>query len=177
MEANAVGTVSNLAICLCTCHRPIMLASCLQSLGAQILPDSVGASLVVVDNDPAGARLTIAQFCAEAPFPVYYVPEPRRGIARARNAALEKAIALGANWIAVLDDEGVKPLLTSLPRLLLSLPIGLLELVISPLAVAFGRRRFKQFALRGGKRLARVAGVGSVLLGHLPQPYRTIHGA
>jgi succinoglycan biosynthesis protein ExoM len=56
---------------------------------------------------PAGARLTVARFCATAPFPVYYVHEPICGIARARNAALDKATELGADWIAMLDDDEV----------------------------------------------------------------------
>jgi len=83
-----------------------MLARCLESLAAQILADDIAVSLVVVDNDPAGsARLTVAQFCAAAPFPVYYVHEPIRGIARARNAALDKALELRSDWVAFIDDD------------------------------------------------------------------------
>jgi len=112
MIANPPGTraddVARLTVCLCTCQRPTMLARCLESLGAQILPDDLAISLVVVDNDPASsARLTVAQFCADAPFSVYYVHQPERGIARARNAALGKALDLAAGWIAMLDDDEI----------------------------------------------------------------------
>jgi succinoglycan biosynthesis protein ExoM len=55
--------------------------------------------------------------------------------------------------------------------------VGLVELaVVAPLAAIFSAYRFKQFALRGGKRLARAAGVLATCVGHLPQPYRVIHG-
>jgi succinoglycan biosynthesis protein ExoM len=86
----------------------MLLARCLASLATQIVADDIAVSLVVVDNDPAAsARLTVARFCATAPFPTYYVHEPIRGIARARNAALDKAAELGADWIAMLDDDEV----------------------------------------------------------------------
>jgi succinoglycan biosynthesis protein ExoM len=85
-----------------------MRARCLESLAALIIPDDVAVSLVVVDNDPAGgARLTIAQFCARAPFPVYYVHEPRRGIAQARNAAISKALEFLPAWVAMFDDDQI----------------------------------------------------------------------
>ena len=272
--------------------------------------------LVVVDNDPAGsARVVVAQFAATAPFQVYYVHEPRRGIARARNAAVDRALELGADWIAMLDDDetadrrwlanlmveeyrhipvlmghriwvypeprpfwapdglrktaiegakarhhstsnvrfsaellhaglrfdeglglaggedqrffddaagsgfaihatnraltyeaahrerltyrfmiarhyghiasvafrrrqdaGVAALLRALPMRLLDVPLGIVELAISPIARLFGRRRFKQFALRGGKRVAGVVGTIAASLGHLPQSYRRIAG-
>jgi glycosyltransferase involved in cell wall biosynthesis len=83
-----------------------MLARCLDSLPKQAIADQIAVLLVVVDNNPAGsARLNAAQFCAEAPFPVYYVHEPVRGIAGARNAALDNALELGSDWIAFIDDD------------------------------------------------------------------------
>lgn len=101
-----LSDVEAIAICLCTCRRPVMLARCLDSLAALAIPDDFAVSLVVVDNDPdASGRLAVAQFCAKAPFPVYYVHEPVRGISRARNAALDKAAALSSDWIAFIDDD------------------------------------------------------------------------
>jgi succinoglycan biosynthesis protein ExoM len=108
MIANPSGIrtagAASLAICVCTCQRPLMLARCLETLGAQVIPDGVAISLIVVDDTPERAvRLTVAQFCVTSPFQVYYVHEPQRGCAR--NAVLNKAVALGADWIAMLDDE------------------------------------------------------------------------
>lgn len=37
--------------------------------------------------------------------------------------------------------------------------------------------RYKKFALRGGKRLAKSVGRLAAMFGHLPQPYKTVHGA
>jgi succinoglycan biosynthesis protein ExoM len=85
-----------------------MLAACLDSLAAQIVPSHVRPQLVVVDNDPdGGARLVVARFLTRAPFPVFYVHEPRRGIAQARNAGMAKALDTGADWLAMIDDDEV----------------------------------------------------------------------
>jgi hypothetical protein len=125
----------SLVVCVCTCQRPALLARCLESLGAQVIPDGVAISLIVVDNTPdRAARLTVAQFCVTAPFQVYYVHEPEHGCAR--NAALNKAVALGADRIAMLDDDE--------------------QTAPDWRVLASGRRRFKQLALRGVNRLAGV---------------------
>jgi hypothetical protein len=72
-----------------------MLARCLQSLAAQIIPDDIAVSLIVVDNDPGGSgRLTVKRFRSDAPFPVHYLFLPKRGIARDRNVAVERR----SNW-------------------------------------------------------------------------------
>ena len=310
------GQPEIVVIGLCTCKRPQMLRNCIASLVVQSVPEGCAVQVVVVDNDEqGGARSVVESFVDVSPYPVHYVHEPVRGIARARNAILNKAEALGANWIAMLDDDevaapnwlqqlmvaeyrsapiligrvtmvypeerpfwapeersrpldegapakylrtgnvrfradiarsglrfderldlaggedqrffataklmgyearqtdravtyetahvsrltygyqvgrnyahqaslafrrrqddGIKPLLASVPMLLLSTPLGVLELALSPVAFIFSRRRFKQFALRGGKRLARVAGIAAALVGHLPQPYRQVMG-
>jgi glycosyltransferase involved in cell wall biosynthesis len=52
-------------------------------------------------------RATVASFLSYAPFPVFYVHEPRRGIAQARNAAMAKALEIGADWLAMIDDDEV----------------------------------------------------------------------
>jgi glycosyltransferase involved in cell wall biosynthesis len=75
-------------------------------------------------------------------------------------------IRAGGRW------EGAR----RIPRALLGVPVGLVELAIAPIAWLAGRRRFKQFALRGGKRFAVAAGTIAATLGHLPQTYARIHG-
>jgi succinoglycan biosynthesis protein ExoM len=83
-----------------------MLRACLDSLGAQILPVGMDLHIVVVDNEEAaGNARGVAEFAENCRYPVHYVHEPVRGIARARNAALDKAVALKADWICMLDDD------------------------------------------------------------------------
>lgn len=83
-----------------------MLARCLDSLAALTIPDDISPAIVVVDNEPDGGALaTVANFAAGAPFPVCYSHEPIRGIASARNTAIGKAVELGADWIAFIDDD------------------------------------------------------------------------
>jgi succinoglycan biosynthesis protein ExoM len=312
MELQPIAVV----IGVCTFKRPVMLRACLDSLGAQILPPNIAVQIVVVDNEPAPtSRAGVEAFAATCPFPVHYVHQPKRGIAAARNAILDKAAALGVDQIAMLDDDETadekwvaglmaekylhipvlmglrewvyasppfwppekKPkvreegaparavstcnvrfsvdllraglrfdeslglsggsdqrffeaagergfaihttnlavtyelvhparltyrfiigrcyartastawhqirigqrsdVLAKLPWKLLDIPRGCLELlVISPLALVFGPYRFKQVALRGGRRLACSAGAIAAVFGHLPQSYRNVEG-
>jgi len=83
-----------------------MLERCLLSLDEQRVPPDVQMSVFVVDNDPAGGALNVVtDYMRVAPFSVRYVHEPRRGIAIARNAALDAAIGASADWIAFIDDD------------------------------------------------------------------------
>lgn len=91
---------------VCTAMRPRMLAHCLDAIAAQIVPSEVEVHVVVVDNEPApNNRRIIQAFGAGCPFPVHYVHEARRGIPQARNAILSQARDLGADWIAMTDDD------------------------------------------------------------------------
>jgi succinoglycan biosynthesis protein ExoM len=94
------------AICVCTCNRPRMLERCLRSLSEQLVPAGLQVSVIIIDNDPAGsARNEATAYANAAPFDVRYEREPKRGIATARNAAIDAAIATGADWIAFIDDD------------------------------------------------------------------------
>jgi succinoglycan biosynthesis protein ExoM len=312
-----VETLSEVVVIgLCTCRRPSMLRACLDSLAAQIAPEGCSLHIVVVDNEARpNARKGVEAFASGCPFPVHYVHEPVRGIARARNAILDKAFALGAQWIAMIDDDetaapdwieklmapeyrhapvlcgrriwvypeprpfwapdteprppaegamarhgstsnvrfsmalvhaglrfdenmglgggsdqrffnlafrcgfalhvtnraityetvhperltyrfqisrhyahsaslvshkvktaGYHVLAGTAPLRLLEVPLGVLELTVSVPAAMISTRHFKHFALRGGKRLAKVAGTLAITAGYLPQPYRQIAG-
>jgi succinoglycan biosynthesis protein ExoM len=94
------------AIAVCTAKRPKMLRHCLQSIAAQSVPPQVAVDVVVVDNEAEpNNRDLVEELAAHCPFPVHYVHEPRRGISRARNAALEKVRSLKADWVAFTDDD------------------------------------------------------------------------
>lgn len=95
-----------IAICVCTCRRPVMLRHCLDSLAAQVVPSDVLPTVIVVENDAEPrCRGIVDAFAASCTYPVVYVHEPVRGIARARNAALDAARATGSEWIAFIDDD------------------------------------------------------------------------
>src|SRR3990172_5132121 len=93
---------------VCTHRRPQMLRDCLDSLTQQLIPSNISAAIVVVDNEPVPAAGTIVdEFVNISPIPLYYVHEPRRGIACARNAVLDTATSMCADWIAFIDDDEI----------------------------------------------------------------------
>jgi len=84
-------------VAVLTYRRADRLARLLPQLGDQAA--SVGADVLVIDNDPAGSAREIA-----AAHPVRYVHEPRPGIAAARNRALAEA-GRAAALVFIDDDE------------------------------------------------------------------------
>nr|WP_269778553.1 glycosyltransferase [Microlunatus antarcticus] len=86
-----------------TFRRPAALARLLPELVDQVRGLAGAATVVVVDNDPAGgAREQVEAFAGSS---VRYVHEPRPGIAAARNRAL--AEAGDANLLVFVDDDGL----------------------------------------------------------------------
>ena len=86
-----------------------MLRRCLESLRRQSFdPSTLSLRVIVVDNDPEPkARLVYDEFCGGDP--AGYVHCSRPGIPVARNAALEAALGMGADYIAFIDDDEVAP--------------------------------------------------------------------
>lgn len=86
----------DLSVVVCTRARPQALAACLASLALQ---DSPPREILVVDNapeDPA-TREVVERFAG-----VRWVPEPRPGLSRARNAGVRAA---SGGLIAFTDDD------------------------------------------------------------------------
>jgi succinoglycan biosynthesis protein ExoM len=107
LVAPGVQSQPLIAIAACTYRRPLMLDQCLRSLLSQLPPEGAKVEIVVVDNQPDGGnRDGIEALAGNA---VHYVHEPRRGISHARNAALDAALALGAGWLAFIDDDETAP--------------------------------------------------------------------
>lgn len=97
------------AVCVCTYRRPAQLGRLLNSLANIVRPSST--FFVIVDNDGSDARIgeQIAQFRNRSRARVEYVVERTPGIAAARNTAFASALAMGAEAIAMLDDDEWAP--------------------------------------------------------------------
>jgi glycosyltransferase involved in cell wall biosynthesis len=96
-----------IVVCALTYKRLQGLARLLEGLARlafqQPVPD---IRIVIVDNDPEGSARSICQArAASFPWPLKYLVEPRRGIASARNAALDSTD--DAEWICFIDDDEV----------------------------------------------------------------------
>ncbi len=89
-------------ICIATFKRPDGLRALVESLDRQRIPDNVDLRLVIVDNDgasPLGAP-------PPSRFETIYVVEPLRGIAAARNAALD-LVGPDTDFVVFVDDDEV----------------------------------------------------------------------
>ncbi|GIW57020.1 MAG: hypothetical protein KatS3mg082_3424 [Nitrospiraceae bacterium] len=65
-------------------------------------------AVVVVDNLPDGrARDVVERLRGFFRWPLHFVEEPERGISQARNRAVAEALALGAEFVAFVDDDDV----------------------------------------------------------------------
>ncbi len=95
-------------VAVCTYKRPKMLEICLSSLLGQVLPDNALMQVVVIDNDghasgfPPYTRVMNSSGIMGA-----YLIEPKRGIASARNRAIEFALDKGAEYLCFIDDDEV----------------------------------------------------------------------
>jgi succinoglycan biosynthesis protein ExoM len=77
-----------------------MLRRCLTAISKLVRPEGADLSIIVVDNEPEPNNRAIAE-----EFGAGYTHQPRRGIASARNAGVEAALALEPDWIAFVDDD------------------------------------------------------------------------
>lgn len=95
------------AVCVATRHRPMMLADCLASLARLDRPQNYRTTVIVVENDTEPRSQVIARsaFANTPDIHVDYVLETTVGIVHARNAAIEAALRSGATLIAFLDDD------------------------------------------------------------------------
>jgi len=94
-------------VAIATCRRPVMLNELLASLAGAV-PGRVPARVraVVVDNDAEGsARAAVDAWRPRLPFEVAYEVEPERNISVARNRAVRRALAGGADFVAFVDDD------------------------------------------------------------------------
>ncbi len=97
-----------MAIAALTCRRPEMFAALLESLLRLRIPDDIRIDFIFVENDDAlNIEPACQAFAERTARPVHALHEPVRGIARARNRALHKALELGCDFLAFIDDDEV----------------------------------------------------------------------
>lgn len=99
-----------MVICVLTYQRPQGLTRLLDSLaGLNARPDGSPIEVLIVDNDASGSARSIAEGWDQRPeLRVRYVIEPQRGIASARNRAVEESRDHDI-VVFVDDDEWVEP--------------------------------------------------------------------
>lgn len=99
-----------LCLCICTCERPAGLALLLKAIDRQRLGDLAESALriLVVDNGRSDAAIPVVEaYRTAGRFPITYAREAVRGLAAVRNRSLTAAATLGADWIALIDDDEV----------------------------------------------------------------------
>lgn len=99
---SAMPNSAHICLGVCTYQRPQMLLRCLLALRQLAAPEGTRLSIIIVDNE---AEPACADLLDGMDGSLHYVHEPRRGIPMARNAILDKAASLSADWIAMLDDD------------------------------------------------------------------------
>jgi succinoglycan biosynthesis protein ExoM len=94
-----------IAVSACTYKRPDQLARLLDSF--MLIKTPADVEFVIVDNDGADPEVErVAQdFRDRSGKTLHLVVETRAGISAARNAAFAKARAIGAEKIAMVDDD------------------------------------------------------------------------
>ncbi|WP_181336513.1 glycosyltransferase family 2 protein [Hyphomicrobium methylovorum] len=93
-------------IAVCTARRPEMLRRCLNSLIHLDAPKDGRIQIVVIENDATpDSQFVVTEVASGTDLPIHYKLQTRRGIPYARNAALDLATSLNADWIALIDDD------------------------------------------------------------------------
>lgn len=96
-------SLPHISVCICTYKRPELLRRALEGVCTQGTEKLFTFSTVVADNDKAQSARAVADgIASQSPVPVKYCNEPRQGIARARNKAVENATG---NFVAFIDDD------------------------------------------------------------------------
>lgn len=95
-------------LAITTYRRPAGLARLLEAVACLRVPPGVELSVAVIDNSPEGGALdTLGRLAPRYRLPLQAHHQPRQGLARARNTALEAGLADGFGWLSFIDDDEV----------------------------------------------------------------------
>ncbi|HRN87129.1 MAG TPA: glycosyltransferase [Hyphomicrobium sp.] len=97
----------SVAVCICTCRRPQMIAALLERIReeADRVSDYTRVGVVVVDDDPEkSAETAVKRNISAFDLGIRYIPAGSRNIAIARNLAIRGGIEM-AGLIALIDDD------------------------------------------------------------------------
>lgn len=98
-----MDSVIQITVLVCTYNRAASLASCLESVAGQTLPESLSWEVLVVDNNSKDAtRGVVEEFRQRYPGRFRYLLESRQGVSHARNAGVQNA---RGEIIAFIDDD------------------------------------------------------------------------
>ncbi|MCA9245118.1 MAG: glycosyltransferase family 2 protein [Phycisphaerales bacterium] len=113
-RSESAAPIARVAVCALTFKRPHGLARLLNGFSRLSTPN-IEPIIVIVDNDPArSGEAQVTEWARSAAWPTRYACQPQRGIAHARNMALETALTALADarngaardeWIAFIDDD------------------------------------------------------------------------
>jgi len=93
----------NITVILCTYNRCQSLSQALDSVAAQILPDSLEWEVIVVDNNSSDQTREVTQnYVHKHPGRFRYVFEQQQGLSRARNTGIRAA---RGEIVAFMDDD------------------------------------------------------------------------
>jgi glycosyltransferase involved in cell wall biosynthesis len=149
--------MKTVAVCMLTYKRPALMNRALLSLLDQEIDSATSYTIIVIDNDKEGsARGAVRRIAAACPTKVLYAVEPRLGIARARNCALE--LRKGFDFVAFLDDDEFAPP-TWLNSLLSVQANTQADVVCGPVVPVYSSA--PQWIIRGGFFSPRIRETGS----------------
>jgi glucosyl-dolichyl phosphate glucuronosyltransferase len=98
-----VAVPIKISIVICTYNRCKTLGVAIESVVAQILPQSLGWEILVVDNNSTDqTRQVVEDLQRRHPERIRYIFEPQQGISHARNAGIREA---RGEILAFLDDD------------------------------------------------------------------------
>jgi glycosyltransferase involved in cell wall biosynthesis len=97
----AAAKTADLSLIICTRNRCGQLVRCFETI--QRLKFERPWELIIVDNGSTDATAVVIQeFVKAAPFPIFYVSQPKLGLGSARNAGL---VAASGEILAFTDDD------------------------------------------------------------------------
>ncbi|MDX2288763.1 MAG: glycosyltransferase [Hyphomicrobiaceae bacterium] len=101
------GPIRHVAVMVCTRDRPAELAQCMASLAKVDMPEGVGLTICVADNNEIAIDGQVDDLARASGLQHLYGHEPQRGYASVRNMALSLALQSPAELGIFIDDDSI----------------------------------------------------------------------